>query len=49
MKTHLALSLILALFASTILPSCSAGGSANANVGGIAKVSASGSGHARRR
>lgn len=49
MKTHLALSLILALFASAILPSCTAGGSANANVGGIAKVSASGSGTARRR
>lgn len=49
MKTHIALSLVLALFASTILPSCSGGGGASANVGGIAKVSAGGSGHARRR
>ena len=49
MKTRLLLSLALACFATTLLPSCEAGGGANAKVGGLASVSAGGSGYAKRR
>lgn len=49
MKTNI--TFIAAIIATTLLSSCAGGGSGgvNANVGGLAKVSAGGSGHSHAR